>query len=539
MLDPGALVLFFPAPNTVTGEDVLELQCHGGSAIVRSVMEAVGRCDGKGRERRKSGEYGEIRMAESGEFMKRAFWNGRIDLVGAEALGEALAADTEMQRRVAVEGQSGGLAGRYEEWRLMLLEARGEMEALIDFSEDQHFDESPRELVGSVAEKVRALKTLIERHVQNAKKGELLREGISIALLGLPNAGKSSLLNLVVGREAAIVSAEAGTTRDIVDVSVDLNGWLVRLGDMAGLRGQTKPLSAMDEMNKALRQKEKDTLGLEGDYPPIGLIEQEGIRRARARALESDVVIALLSVYLDSHGKASIDMDPELVDAVRQCKDAGKEILFVLNKTDLIPEDLLTATIREFNGKVRHVFPDSKDESIVSISCKAASNPNSVSSTDPGYIQYLLTTLTSLFTSMTTADAASLPGVQTSRSQSYWQSSLSISHRQSQYLLECLTHLTTFLDMPSLAPPSDHYYDNHADIVGERCISTETDLDHHPPYFSTYSRYPISETDLDIVLSAEHLRAAAMCLAKITGKGEGGDVEDVLGVVFEKFCVGK
>ena len=544
VLDPGALVLYFPAPATVTGEDVLELHCHGGVAIVRSVLGAIARCRkaSTGRKRRKLGEDSSIRAAEAGEFTKRAFYNGVMDLLTAEGLGEALSAETEMQRRLAVDGQSGGLAGRYEEWRTLLLEARGEMEALIDFSEDQHFDESPRELVQSVAKQVLGLKVLIERHVLNARKGELLREGVSVALLGAPNAGKSSLLNLIVGREAAIVSAEAGTTRDIVDVSVDLNGWLVRLGDMAGLRGlATSGKEPLSELNEALRRKERNTLGLKEEATSIGVVEREGIRRARTRALESDVVIMLLPVYVDSAGAPAIDLATELVDAVRECQEAGKEILFVLNKIDLILDDQATVAIESLKDVVKDVFPNARDEEIVSISCRNASTS---SSTDPGNIQHLLRTLTSLFADMTSAAGPSVPGMQ--QSQAYWQSSLSISHRQSQYLLECLTHLDNFLEMsapPSAQAQGGHFYDNHADIVGEKSdhgtwVSTETMLDHQP-YYSTYSRYPISDSDLDIVLLAEHLRAAAMCLAKITGRGEGGDVEDVLGVVFEKFCVGK
>lgn len=547
LLDPAVLVLYFSAPHTVTGEDVLELHCHGGTAIVRSVLEAIPRCSTVGRSRRKPAEYSQIRAAEAGEFTKRAFYNNRLDLVQAEGLGEALAAETEMQRRLAVESQSGGLAGRYEEWRGMLLEARGEMEALIDFSEDQHFDESPRELVQSVAKQAQGLKILIERHILNARKGELLRGGISVALLGAPNAGKSSLLNLIVGREAAIVSAEAGTTRDIVDVSVDLKGWLVRLGDMAGLRGQPKPMNVMDAMNRALRQKEIDTLGLEEADAPIGLAEQEGIRRARERALESDVVIVLLPMYVESSGKAGISMGHELVDTVRQCQHAGRALLFVVNKTDLLPQDTLASGWKELSDAVREVFPNTEEGRVAFVSCKNAASTFNSNAKDPGSIQSFLATLTRIFSEMTTATSPSLPGTQ--HTQAYWQSSLSISHRQSQYLVECLAHLNNFLDMSSPPPPSaiiaaasdveDRY---SAGPSSSSYTSTETDLDHHaysPNAYSQDSRYPISETDLDIVLSAEYLRAAAMCLAKITGRGDEGDVEDVLGVVFEKFCVGK
>ena len=175
-----------------------------------------------------------IRYAEPGEFTRRAFANNRMDLPQIESLGETLSASTEQQRQISVRGTTSSLAVRYEQWRMLLLAARGELEALIDFSEDQHFDESPAQLCASVAAQVQALRGQMEAHVANAVRGELLRNGISMALLGAPNAGKSSLLNRIVGRDAAIVSQEAGTTRDIVEVNVDLGGWLVRIGDMAG-----------------------------------------------------------------------------------------------------------------------------------------------------------------------------------------------------------------------------------------------------------------------------------------------------------------
>jgi len=193
-----------------------------------------------------------------------------MDLPQIEALGETLSASTEQQRKLSVRGTTSQLAARYEQWRLLLLLARGELEALIDFSEDQHFDESPAILGVSVASQIRALRIDMEAHIVNAMRGELLRSGINVALLGAPNAGKSSLLNRIVGRDAAIVSQEAGTTRDVVEVGVDLGGWLVKIGDMAGLRRAGV---------------------IPGDV--VGTIEQEGIKRAKQRALESDVLIVV------------------------------------------------------------------------------------------------------------------------------------------------------------------------------------------------------------------------------------------------------
>ena len=510
ILDAGSLVLFFPAPQTVTGEDVLELHVHGGPAIVKAVLEAIPTCTPIPFQAR-SLQKSTIRYAEPGEFTKRAFYNGRLDLTQAEALGDTLAAETEQQRRLAVNGAGGELAARYEEWRKMLLYARGELEALIDFSEDQHFDESPHELVESITKQVLALKRQVELHVQNASKGELLRNGISVALLGAPNAGKSSLLNRIVGREAAIVSQEEGTTRDIVDVSVDIGGWLVRLGDMAGLRN-----------------KELDKDRALGPETPIGAVEKEGMRRARARALESDVVIVVVSLE-DRTDSATVPrpyLEPEVIDAVKECQQAGKTVVVALNKIDKVPSgdtQFRNSLLNELEAQ----FPDVHRDHIFTISCTQSSDPlihpdpTPSPGLDPGAIQSFLTGLTNTFSNLTTPSGGPLPGSSSTASSSssasaYWSHSLSVTHRQRTYLIQTLLHLDDYLLQTSPSPDTStrpelaHHIDNHDDLVG------------------------IIDIELDIVAAAEHLRFAAECLAKITGKGESGDVEDVLGVVFEK-----
>ncbi|KAF1926718.1 P-loop containing nucleoside triphosphate hydrolase protein [Didymella exigua CBS 183.55] len=388
-----------------------------------------------------------------------------MDLPQIESLGETLSAATEQQRRVAVGGTISSLAARYEQWRTHLLAARGELEALIDFSEDQHFDESPVQLCASVADRVRVLRAHMEAHVANAVRGELLRNGIAVALVGAPNAGKSSLLNRIVGREAAIVSHEAGTTRDIVDVSLDLAGWLVRIGDMAGLR---RP----------------GLVGADG----VGAVEQEGIRRAKQRALESDVLIVVQD--------ATADMDPEVAETAKQCIDSGINVLVAVNKIDQLPstpgvEDAWRAQLHSTLGiAAAHVS---------FISCVDASTPLPK---DPGNIQAFLSTLTRTFCDMTAAlvpdsgsDSGSDPSSDPSDPDpdpSLWQESLGATERQRILVSECLAHLDSFL----------------ADAAGD--------------------------FDVDIVLAAESLRSAADALARITGRGEGGDVEEVLGVVFEK-----
>ncbi|KAF7560970.1 hypothetical protein G7046_g3171 [Stylonectria norvegica] len=244
VLDSEALVLYFPCPKTVTGEDVLELHVHGGPATVKAVLAAIPQCPSPQR----------IRYAEPGEFTKRAFINNRLDLAQIESLSDTLAAETEQQRRAAVRGNSGALGRAYEAWRQQLLLARGEIEALIDFSEDQHFDEPQSELLSNVTEQVARMLHSIELHEKGSQRSELLRNGIRIALLGPPNVGKSSLMNLIVGREASIVSGEAGTTRDIVEASLDMRGYLCSFADTAGFRS-TDPAKITGAVNLPMRRR--------------------------------------------------------------------------------------------------------------------------------------------------------------------------------------------------------------------------------------------------------------------------------------------
>ncbi|KAL4999017.1 GTP-binding protein TrmE N-terminus-domain-containing protein [Aspergillus recurvatus] len=491
VLDAGALVLYFPGPKTVTGEDVLELHLHGGPAIVRSVLSAISKTSGEQL----------VRYAEPGEFTRRSFMNGRLDLPQIEALGDTLAADTEQQRRLAVRGASDALSKRYEQWRQQLLYARGELEALIDFSEDQYFDESSDELMLSVSTQVRALSRQIALHIQNASKGELMRSGIKVALLGAPNAGKSSLLNRIVGREAAIVSTEEGTTRDIVDVGIDLGGWYCKLGDMAGIRSEPSSNSAEDAP------------------VVIGAVEKEGIRRARARALESDVVIVVISVE-DGLGEGApyrLAVEPDVVDAANECLRAGKQIIVVINKCDRLPPlDQTEAgqVPHQIALKVKQLFPEVPKKRIFGISCLESSDDTEQPVTNiwPTFLQGLISTFEEM------ATPAGVDGDANGQyDRSYWEDSLGVSHRQSSNLQICLQSLEEFLAQSSLSS-------SHDMLDG--------------PYSGSRGKDPV-ELEVDIVVAAEHLRYAADALASITGKGESGDVEDVLGVVFEKFCVGK
>ncbi|MGD1934569.1 MAG: tRNA uridine-5-carboxymethylaminomethyl(34) synthesis GTPase MnmE [Candidatus Phaeomarinobacter sp.] len=237
-----ALVLWLPGPGTVTGEDMAELHVHGSRAVVAGVLEALGHLDG-------------LRLAEPGEFTSQAFANGRMDLTQVEGLADLIDAETAGQRRLALAQTEGALAARCSDWKEHLVKALALVEAEIDFSDEELPDGLSEQAVGMISR----VRSEMEQVLQSANAGEVMRDGVQVAILGAPNVGKSSLMNRLARREAAIVSDVSGTTRDIIEVRLDLGGIPVVLADTAGLR--------------------------ETDDP----VEREGIARARARAAAADI----------------------------------------------------------------------------------------------------------------------------------------------------------------------------------------------------------------------------------------------------------
>jgi tRNA modification GTPase len=274
-LDEG-LVLWFPAPRSFTGEDVAELHIHGGRASVEAISAALASIEG-------------LRPAEPGEFTRRAFENGKMDLTQAEALADLVAAETEAQRRQAMDQLSGTQAALYDGWRADLIAVLGEVEASIDFSEE----DLPESLLESIDSRVTVLKNNINQYLNDNHAGERLRAGLTAVILGAPNVGKSSLLNRLAGRDVAIVAETAGTTRDVIEVHLDLGGFPVTIADTAGLREAE------------------------------GAIEEEGIRRARARGAAADIKILVFDA-----GEWP-DLDPETAALI------DDDALIICNKTDL------------------------------------------------------------------------------------------------------------------------------------------------------------------------------------------------------------
>lgn len=217
-MDTG-LVAWFPKPRSFTGEDCAELQVHGSPAVVRALLRGITQAP-------------HVRLAEAGEFTRRAFENGKLDLTEIEGLGDLIEAETESQRRQALSRLSGGLTRQLDGWRNRLLDLRAEIEAQLDFSDEGDVGSLP----DNFADEMQALRREMSHAMESVRAGRLVREGLRVALAGPPNAGKSSLLNVVARSDVAIVTDEPGTTRDVREVAVDLGGQLVILVDMAGLR---------------------------------------------------------------------------------------------------------------------------------------------------------------------------------------------------------------------------------------------------------------------------------------------------------------
>ena len=309
-LDVG-FVATWRAPRSFTGEDVVEFHGHGSVATQRALLDALGTIDG-------------FRHAEAGEFARRAFRNGKMDLTAAEGLADLLDAETEAQRRQAMRLTANGTQrAMYERWRDELMTCAAHCEAVIDFGEEE--DVSGDVVERDVLTRATALRETLRKHLDAPARGEMIRRGVRVAIVGAPNVGKSSMLNALAGRDAAIVSPRAGTTRDVLEISLELNGYKVIVSDTAGIR-----------------ETDDD-------------VEKMGVARAPERAQDADVLVALADASSDASGDAARD-------ALSTVDVTGKDVITVWNKSDVID----AARARELDALVDDITSRGGDARVVS-----------------------------------------------------------------------------------------------------------------------------------------------------------------------------
>lgn len=299
-IDQG-IILWFPGPASFTGEDIAEFHVHGGLAVIEAMISALARIDS-------------CRLAEPGEFTRRAFENGKLDLTSAEAVADLIAAETVAQRRQALGQYDGALAALYDDWREQLTALLAHAETTIDFSDE----ELPEDTYVKMKHNILYIKEQISQYVDDEHRGERIRSGFCVAIIGAPNVGKSSLLNRVASRDAAIVSETAGTTRDVIEVHMQLGGYAVIVADTAGIRETG------------------------------GAIEAEGVRRARKSAEDADMKL----VVFDATALPALD------DFAREYVDS--DTIVVLNKTDIagadLPLDICGCPVQAISAKTGQGF---------------------------------------------------------------------------------------------------------------------------------------------------------------------------------------
>ncbi|NP_001018605.1 tRNA modification GTPase GTPBP3, mitochondrial precursor [Danio rerio] len=307
LLDRG-LVLWFPGPASFTGEDSAEFHIHGGPAVISGVLQALGSLPG-------------LRPAEAGEFTRRAFYAGKLDLTEVEGLSDLIHAETEAQRRQALRQMAGDLGRIYQDWTDQLKRCLAHVEAFIDFSEDELIEDG---VLNDVDRAVQQLQTDMENHLSDERRGERLRSGVHVVIAGSTNAGKSSLLNLLTQRPAAIVSPTAGTTRDVLEVPLDIGGYPVLLSDTAGLRDTSDS------------------------------VEQEGVRRARQRVEQADLslVVVDLTQLPSERRHVPVFLRGHLKNILERSSQQQQHIL-ILNESDLVSAEQqrsIQTSLQELSG---------------------------------------------------------------------------------------------------------------------------------------------------------------------------------------------
>ena len=456
-----ALALWFPGPRSETGEDIAELQLHGGRAVIAAVLAALSRIEG-------------LRPAEAGEFTRRAFENGKLDLTAVEGLADLVAAETEGQRRQALRQLQGALRVPAEAWREKLIKALALVEARIDFSDEA---DVPENLLAPALAMAGSLADEIAGALADSQRGERLREGLVVAIAGPPNAGKSTLLNRIAKREAAIVSPYAGTTRDVIEVHLDLGGWPVTLLDTAGIR--------------------------ETDDP----VELEGVKRARARAEAADLVLWVVEansavipgrrdaanpesiIFAGEHGfRAPAFGASRNDDNTRKSSEKSQkhpETWLIYNKIDLFKGTKQTNELGKQNNQKNEAI-SSTTKSLRSIVKEGLTHKNE-----------LLLTKNELEYNISATTGEGLEAL----------------------LAHLASHAEGFLAGAESALVTRG---RHRRALGDALAALKR------------AQTPAVASHEDLL--AEELRIASRALGRLTGRV---DVEDILDVIFRDFCIGK
>jgi tRNA modification GTPase len=359
LIDSG-IVLFFRGPSSFTGEDCLEFQVHGSRAVIACLLGSLSRQPG-------------LRIAEPGEFIRRAFDNGKLALTSIEGVADLIDAKTDLQRRQALNQAGGGLASRASAWREMLLEALALVTAEIDFADE---GEAPSHVLTEVRQIISVLLSEFHEALSAARRGEIVRHGFRVVLCGPPNAGKSTLLNALARRDVAIVTEHAGTTRDILEVELDLGGLPVVLCDTAGIRAPLDPVEAIGiERSRSAMEGADMTIWL-SDCSSISVPADRGDLIVATKIDRGGVVPEWASFGISSHSGSGLDLlvervkafagdalagEPAVVTNARQrdCVEAAarqveKLMADDLSALELVAEDLLRCSdrLQELVGRI-------------------------------------------------------------------------------------------------------------------------------------------------------------------------------------------
>ena len=502
-----ALALWFPSPHSETGEDIAELQLHGGRAVIAAVLAALGQLPG-------------FRPAEAGEFTRRAFENGKLDLTAVEGLADLINAETEAQRRQAFRQLKGMLGGQAEAWRNRLIAALALVEAGIDFSDEA---DVPGDLLCPALAIAQSLHQEISTALAQAGHGERLRDGLVVAIAGPPNAGKSTLLNRIARREAAIVSPLPGTTRDVIEVHLDLDGFPVTLLDTAGVRATDDP------------------------------VEQEGVRRARARVAAADLVLWVVeaggpmadpsgpSQPMTEGGKAGRPLaeglgrgNARLSGSMAEQPDEGAgrtPLWLVRNKTDLLhphegagsmaDQSAATSKASSVPSKPDRPMADMatvsdvfRMEGSTALGARAGSSP-----------------LGAATSSVTPASVPKAPSGLPSDTPPMERSELkSVNEFKFIYSLSALQGTGLEALFAALTAHARSYFGSESGLL------TRERHRHALREAQAALGRALAEGFGREEILAEELRLASRALGRLTGKV---DVEDILEVIFRDFCIGK